>query len=99
MAQRRSLPCGALYGALAAIYLRIADQLATERDLEPAIAHRAGDATGGGDEQPVAHDEIAFEPTGDLRLVDLGIALEQARLGDLHQIAAGDRGLDTAFHH
>ena len=76
--------------------LNVAENLAAAFDLDLAVANRPGDAPAGFDQEPLAHDEIAFEATANLGILNRGRAFEQAALGDFDIAAPSDATISTS---
>jgi len=56
-------------------------------DLNLPVGDCAGNVTTGANQQPLADDEITLEPASYLDIVNRGIAIEHAGLGDSHVLA------------
>src|SRR3954447_13799786 len=72
---------------LVRLRLDVARDLAAAFDLDLAVADRPGDAAGGADQEPLAHDQVALEAAAHLDLVDRRGALEQPGFGELDIVA------------
>src|SRR5438045_6636371 len=56
-------------------------------DLDLAVGDLAGNMTAGADQQPLAHDEIAFEAAPHLGIIDRCDAFEETGFGDINVVA------------
>jgi hypothetical protein len=63
-------------------------------DLDLPVGDRARDLTSGANQQPFANDEVTLESTRYLDIVNRGIAVEHASLGDSQMLAV----LQIRFH-